>query len=122
MSSKNVESTGKGFVTYNKNILLSIISLAAKEISGVASLCSNFSGNFFKKLFSNNYCEGVRITHTKDGLIIDVYVNIFANYSVSDVAFHVQENIKSGITSMMNTPIHSINVRVMGVQFIAEKK
>jgi len=122
MNSKNMESTGKGLVTYNKNILLSIISLAAKEISGVASLCSNFGSNVFKKIFSNNYCEGVKITHTKDGLIIDVYINIFSNYNVSDVAFRVQENIKSGITSMMNTPIHSINIRVMGVQFVAEKK
>jgi len=122
MNAKNMESTGKGLVTYNKNILLSIISLAAKEISGVASLCSNFGSNVFKKIFSNNYCEGVKITHTKDGLIIDVYINIFSNYNVSDVAFRVQENIKSGITSMMNTPIHSINIRVMGVQFVAEKK
>ena len=120
---KKDEQMSKGLVTYNKNILLSIVNLAEKEISGVASLCSNFGGSFFKKMFSNNYCEGVKLTHTKDGLVIDVYINIFADYNVADVAFRVQENIKSGITSMMNIPIHSINVRVMGVQFVsAEKK
>ncbi len=117
-----MERTGKGLVTYNKNILLSIISLAAKEISGVASLCSNFGSNFFKRIFSNNYSEGVRITHTKDGLVIDVYINIFSNYSVSDVAFRVQENIKSGVISMINSPIHSINVKVMGVQLAETEK
>lgn len=113
----------KGIVTYNKNILLSIINLAAKEISGVASLCSNFSGSFLKKIFSNNYYEGVRVSHSKDGLIVDVYINVYANYSVTDVAFKVQENIKNSILSMVNVTIHSINVRVMNVEFNnAEKK
>lgn len=115
------EETSKGIVTYNKNIILSIVNLAAKEISGVSSLCSNFGGSFFKKMFSNNYCEGVKLTHTKDGLMIDVYINIYADYNVSDVACRVQENIKSGITSMMNVPVHSINVRVMGVEFVDKK-
>ncbi len=119
----NTESgTSKGLVTYNKNILLSVINLAAKEISGVASLCANFGASKLKKLFSNNYCEGVKLTHTKDGLMVDVYVNVYSNYSVADVAFRVQENIKSGILSMMNVPINSINVRVMGVAFVAAEK
>ncbi|MBQ8762228.1 MAG: Asp23/Gls24 family envelope stress response protein [Clostridia bacterium] len=119
----NEAENSKGLVTYNKNILLSIINLAAKEISGVASLCSNFSGSSLKKLFSNNYYEGVKLTHTKDGLIIDVYINVYSNYNVADVAFRVQENIKSGIVSMVNINVHQINVRVMGVEFNnAEKK
>lgn len=113
----NESENSKGLVTYNKNILLSIINLAAKEISGVASLCSNFSGSSLKKLFSNNYYEGVKLTHTKDGLIIDVYINVYSNYNVADVAFRVQENIKSGIVSMVNINVHQINVRVMGVEF-----
>lgn len=55
MNLKTQDSSQDGLVTYNKNILLSIINLAAKEISGVASLCSNFGVNIFKKMFSNNY-------------------------------------------------------------------
>ena len=77
----NDAENSKGLVTYNKNILLSIINLAAKEISGVASLCSNFSGSAFKRLFSNNYYEGVKLTHTKEGLVIDVYLNVFSKIS-----------------------------------------
>lgn len=121
---QNPEITNqKGVVTYNKNILLSIINLAAKEITGVASLCSNFSGSFFKRIFSNNYYEGVKVTHTKDGIIVDVYINVYANYQVTDVAFKVQENIKNSILSMVDIQIHSINVRVMNVQFnTADKK
>ena len=75
------------------------------------------------KIFANNYYEGVGVTHTKDGLNVDVYINIYANYNVTDVAFKVQENVKNSILSMVDIAIHSINVRVMNVEFnLAEKK
>ncbi len=123
MNLKTQGSSQDGLVTYNKNILLSIINLAAKEISGVASLCANFGGSIFKKMFSSNYYEGVHISNFKDGMVIDVYLNIYSNYKVADVAFRVQENIKNSITSMTNMPVQHINVRVMGVEFVtADKK
>lgn len=110
----------KGKVSCNKNILLSIINLATKEISGVSSLCDNFGGGV-KKLFSNNYTNGVKIEYGKNGIIVDVYINILQGYSVTDIVYKVQENIKNGISSMMDVKIDSINVHVMSVDFSGEK-
>ena len=111
---QNSESRGK--VTCNKNILLSIISLATKEIAGVSSLCDSF-GDGIKRAFSNNYTNGVRIADGKDGLDIDVYVNVLAGYKVPDIAYKVQENIKNALLSMMDVQIGSVNVHVQGVDF-----
>ena len=108
--------SNKGKVTCNKNILLSIINLATKEIAGVSSLCDNF-GSGLKKLFSNNYANGVRIQYGKNGIIIDVYVIVHEGYSVPDIAYKVQENIKNGISSMLDVNIDTINVHVQGVDF-----
>ena len=111
-----VNRTNKGKVNYNKNILLSIINLATKEIAGVSSLCDNF-GSGFKKLFSTNYTNGVKIEYGKNGIVVDVYINIYAGYSVPDIAYKVQENIKNGISSMIDVNIDTINVHVQGVDF-----
>lgn len=108
--------TNRGKVTCNKNILLSIINLATKEISGVASLCDNF-GSGLKKLFSTNYSNGVKVEYGKNGLVVNVYINIYAGYSVPDIAYKVQENIKNGISSMLDVNIDTINVHVQGVDF-----
>lgn len=108
-----------GKVYCNRNILLSIINLAAKEISGVSKLCNNF-GNKFKKMFSSNYFEGVKLSRGKDSLSVDIYLNVFMGYSVADVAYRVQENIKNGISSMMDVKINGINVHVLGVDFSKE--
>ena len=91
--------------------------MAAKEISGVSSLCANFGGSKLGKIFSTNYYEGVKITHAKDGLVIDVYLNVYSNFNVADVACRVQENIKNSIISMTEMPVKAINVHALGVEF-----
>ena len=112
------EKNENGKVYCGKNIMLSIINLAAKEISGVASLCPNFGGSKLGRLLnSNNYFEGVKLLYHKDGLIVDVYINVYSNYNVADVACRVQENIKSGITSMTDIRPKEINIHVLGVEF-----
>lgn len=108
--------TNKGKVTCNKNILLSIINLATKEISGVSSLCDNF-GNGIKKIFSNNYTNGVKIDYGNNGIDVDVFINVLYGYSVPDIAYKVQENIKNGLSSMLDVKINAINVHVQGVDF-----
>lgn len=108
--------SNKGKVTCNKNILLSIVNLATKEIAGVASLCDNF-GSGIKKIFSTNYTNGVKVAYGKNGVIVDVYINVYDGYSVPDIAYKVQENIKNGLSSMLDTEIDSINVHIQGVDF-----
>lgn len=117
MAMEQINSNQHGRVSYNKSILLSIINLAAKEISGVAGLCTNFGGSKLGKLFSTNYYEGVKIVYSNEGLIINIYINVYANTCVADVACKVQENIKNSITSMTESTVKSINVHVMGIEF-----
>lgn len=106
----------KGKVFYNKNILLSIINLAAKEIAGVSRLNNSFASKI-SKFFSNNFYEGVKITSNQDAINIHVYINVYYGVKVSDVVYKVQESVKNGISSMIDVKIHSINVHVMGVDF-----
>ncbi len=115
------DDSNNGKVYCNKNIMLSIINLAAKEISGVSSLVAKFGSRIKRWLSPSNYFEGVKVTTNKDGINIDVYINVFFGYSVSDVAYRVQENIKNGIASMLESKINTINVHVMGVDFSKEE-
>lgn len=118
---KNVNNT-KGNVVYNKNILLSVINLAAKEIAGVSSLSDNF-GSAIKKWFSDNYYEGVKITYDKqDNITVDVYLNVFYGYNVSEIAYRVQENIKNSLSAMIDIDINKINVHVLDVEFPKEEE
>ena len=110
----------KGNVTFNKNIILSVVNLATKEISGVSSLVANF-GSALKRWFGNNYYEGVKLSNNNGKLSVDVYVNVYYGYTVSEIAYKVQENIKNSLASMIDVEIDKVNVHVLGVDFIKEE-
>jgi len=99
----------------NKNMLLSIVSLATKEIAGVVNLAQQPYYNL-KKIFSKNCGQGVAIKFTHLGLVIDVYVVIEIGYEVADVVYRVQQNIKNSMSSMLDLPIKAINVHIMDAE------
>ena len=111
----------KGRVTYDRNIVLSVINLAAKEIAGVSGLVANF-GSVLMRWFSNNYYEGVKISYINDSVNIDVYLDVYYGYNVSEIAYRVQENIKNSLASMIEMKIDRINVHVLGVDFPKEEE
>ena len=108
-------------VSYDKNVVHSIISLATKEIGGIASLNAGIS--FVKRMFGRNkYFKGISLEYDKSRIFIDVYVNVYFGYSVNDVAYKVQENIKRSVESMTDFKVDSVSVHVAGVVFDEEQE
>jgi len=106
----------KGNITFNDHIILSVINLATKETAGVSSIDTNhmFAPQCW---FNKNYSNGVKISYLNNSMIVDVYINVFFGYNVSEIAYRVQENIKNSIASMIDINIDNINVHVIGVDF-----
>ncbi len=99
----------------NKNMLLSIVTLATKEIAGVIDVTQPPFQNI-KRIFSQNIGDGVSIKFTQIGLIIDVYIIVEIGYSVNDVVYRVQQNIKNSISTMIEMPIKAINVHIVDAE------
>ena len=99
----------------NKNMMLSIVTLATKEISGVADIAKPALQNL-KKVFSQNVGDGVSIKFTQLGLIVDVYIVVEIGYSANDVVYRVQRNIKNSISTMIELPIKAINVHIVDAE------
>ena len=115
MAVKNQENKGSGKITLDRKILVSIINLAAKEISGVESV-TNSARPWIKRVF-NRYDDGVEIKFEKNGaLTVDVYINIYVGYSVPDIAYRVQENIRNSLATMVALKPLKINIHVINVE------
>ncbi len=95
----NANMTGK--VNYGRKVIVSIISLAAKEIRGVADLQG----------------KRIRTDFNGDVINIDVYLDVMIGFSCVDIAYRVQENIKRSVESMTGLKTGTINVNVLGVRF-----
>ena len=90
-----------GEVTYGHNVLMSIVSLAAHEIKGVAGL----------------HGKGIRTETIANTINVDVFINVEIGVKCSDVAFRVQENIKRGVETMTSFKAGVVNVNIMGISF-----
>lgn len=103
---QRAERNGK--VSYHRNIINSIVSLATSEIEGVAE----FGTDDYKK--KSRLC---RIDFDGNNVYVEVFVKIKHGYSVSDIACKIQENIKRGVDTMTNFAVAEVNVHVVGVVF-----
>ena len=99
----------------NKNMVLSIVSLATKEIKGVIDVYQSTKLTL-KSLFNSNVGKGVRIKYTKLGIVIDIYVTVSTDCEVNDVVHKIQQNVKNSITSLLPIKIKAINVHIMDAE------
>ena len=102
----------------NQNMLLSIVSLATKEIKGVVDVYQS-KRLFFKKLFDKNIGKGVKIKNTTDGTVIDIYVVVSTDVEVSDIVYKIQQNVKNSITALVPIKIKAINVHIKDAEKIS---
>mgnify|MGYP001625039703 CR=1 FL=1 len=115
MAVKSEDNKNKGKITLDRNILVSIINLATKEINGVESVGSKHRP-LYKRMF-NRCDDGVEVKFEKNGaLTIDVYINIYIGFNVPDIAFRVQENIRNSLATMVALKPMKINVHIMDVE------
>lgn len=99
----------------NRSMLVSIVTLATKEINGVVGIAEQ---PFYKlkKMFNKNCGYGVGVKFTNLGLVVDVYIIVEIGYEVADVVYRVQQNIKNSMSSMLDLPIKAINVHIMDAE------
>ena len=110
-----LQNKNKGKITLDRDILVSIINLATKEINGVVSV-GDKNRSWLKKAF-NRKDDGVVVKFEKNGaLTIDVYINIYVGSNVPDIAFRVQENIRNSLATMVALKPMKINVHIVDVE------
>ena len=102
----------------NKNMILSIVTLATKEIKGVIDVYQSKKLSF-KRLFDRNIGKGVRIKDTQNGIIIDVYVIVSTDCEVNEIVYRIQQNVKNSVTSLLPVKIKAINVHIKDAEKIS---
>ncbi len=121
MENEIEEERTAGKVMYNKDIIKSIISLATKEINGVATM-NKTSQNPIVKLVRGKNDNGVKVSSNGDEVTIDVYINIFSNANVKEISWRIQENIRTSVQSMMNIKVKAVNINIIDVDFSNQER
>ena len=104
---RNTDSGNKGKVTYNASIVKGIVALAVADVVGVA----------LKKGDKKDKLDLIKIDFDGDDIAVEVTVDILYGYSVSDVAYDIQQSVIHNVESMSKYKVKSVNVNIDSVFF-----
>ena len=59
--------------------------------------------------------KGVRISESKKGIEIGVYLNVKLGAKIPDTAWMIQENVKRRVEDLTDSKVSQVNIHIMGV-------
>ena len=120
-SGVNVEIASN--LTISEDVIGIIAGLAAAEVEGVSGMTLGFVDGINQILGSNKkYSKGVKIGLEGNEVVIDLYVIVKYGVKIPDVAFSIQNSVKSSVETMTGLTVKAVNINVQGVTFDKEGK
>lgn len=123
MDETNIENEGMTVEIANNLIIsedvISIIAgIAAAEVEGVSGMTLGLVDGINQILGSNKkYSKGVKIELDGNNVVIDLYVIVKYGVRIPDVAFSIQNAVKTEVETMTGLNVQSVNINVQGVTF-----
>jgi uncharacterized alkaline shock family protein YloU len=123
LEEKNFENHGLNVEIAN-NLIISedvigiIAGIAAAEVDGVSGMTLGLVDGINQILGSNKkYSKGVKIELDGNNVVIDLYVIVKYGVRIPDVAFSIQNSVKTQVETMTGLNVQSVNINVQGVTF-----
>ena len=120
-SGVNVEIASN--LTISEDVIGIIAGLAAAEVEGVSGMTLGFVDGINQILGSNKkYSKGVKVELDGNSVVINLYVIVRYGVKIPDVAFSIQNSVKTSVEGMTGLTVESVNINVQGVTFEKEKE
>jgi uncharacterized alkaline shock family protein YloU len=112
-----------GEVKISADVITVIAHTVANEVEGVASMNAKIADNISSVLGRKSPTKGVKVEiDDKKDVTIDFYIVVDYGARIPDVAWRIQEQVKSAVESMTGMNVAAINIHVEGVSFEKDKE
>lgn len=105
-----------GDINVNLQVLEVIASNTTLEIEGVASMHEKIT-KVVTDAFNRNHRSGANAEIIKNGIVIDLYVDVKYGESIHKVGKKIQENVKQAIYNMTYLEVSRVYVHVVNINF-----
>ncbi len=111
----NPEIELNGNVNISDEVVSVIASLAATEVKGVAGMANSLTDGFAELLGKKNLSKGVKVLLNENNVQLDLSIVVEYGTKIPDVAWKVQEKVKSEVEAMTGLSVTAVNISVDGV-------
>jgi len=116
MSEKTyVDSLESGNVNISDDVIGIITSIAASEIEGVSGLHGSFSEDIAGIFGRKSQTKGVKVQIEDEVVVLDLNVVVDFGVKIPDIAWKIQENVKTAVESMTGLSVKEVNIHVQGI-------
>lgn len=113
---EEVENTENEGIEISNDVIAVIAGVAVSEVEGVASMSGSFAGGITEVLSGKkNLAKGIKVEKTETTAKIDVNIIVEYGSRIPDVAFEIQNRVKTAVESMTGLKVEEVNVHVQGV-------
>ncbi|KNF07399.1 hypothetical protein CLPU_17c00240 [Gottschalkia purinilytica] len=121
-SEKNNEIMDYGQIKIADEVVGIIAGLAATEVKGVAGMSSGLAGGIAEMLGRKNLSKGVKVEVGEREAAIDLYIIVEYGVKIPEVAWEIQESVKSAVETMTGLNVIEVNINIQGVNIEKENK
>lgn len=99
-------------------VIETIISIAANEVEGVASVGSTTAGGLRAMFATKPPTQGIEIEVTdNDKLHISVRIDVYYGFVLPEVAAEIRSTVAEAVGCQIGVPVESVDVYIDGIQF-----
>ncbi len=110
------EKTENEGIQISNDVIAVIAGVAVSEVQGVSSMAGGFAGGISEVLSGKkNLAKGIKVE--KEASMVKIDVNIIVEYGtrIPDIAFEIQNRVKTSVETMTGLTVEEVNVHVQGV-------
>ena len=102
------------------NIMVGVAGIAASEVKGVASMNGGFVGGLSEMLGKKT--KGVKVQIGDKETVVDINLTVEYGARIPDVAWEVQNKVKTQVECMTGLKCVVVNIHVQGVSVPKKKQ
>ena len=115
---KDIEEVENGTegIKISSDVIAVIAGVAVSEVPGVFGMAGGFAGGITEVLKGKkNLAKGLKVDTTDNKAKIDVNIIVEYGARIPDVAFEIQNRVKTAVENMTGLKVEEVNVHVQGV-------
>ncbi len=110
------EITENEGIQISNDVIAVISGVAVSEVQGVSSMAGGFAGGISEVLSGKkNLAKGIKVDKEENKVKIDVNIIVEYGTRIPDVAFEIQNRVKTSVENMTGLKVEEVNVHVQGV-------
>lgn len=107
-------------INISEEVVATIAGIATAEVNGVAGMNGGFVGGISEMLGKKT--KGVKVQVGEKDTVIDINLTVEYGFRIPDIAWEVQNKVKTQVESMTGLNVVAVNIHVQGVSLPKKNK